>query len=219
MAAEDESENWDLASKRVRDEEGTVDEKVKSRILGARDRVDDAEFMLFIKAPAEGNITREAQIQGYSMAVRQYIRAILPLLRSDEIAKSTYFLEEVPIADFQVPPPNGSEEWRVLSQPGVDPIQHTKAVLPGSVPEPKRFQIYGLRNLLKRERISFEWFVELKPSSSVDESGVEHLVVDQPIPKYVYDEAVEQADLFLHNIGIGVDVGARKKDEQELNPF
>jgi len=216
----DDEKDWDDGNKRVRDEEGSVDEKVKRRILNSRERIDDTEFLLYVQTPAERRIDQQTQVEGYGMAVRQYIRSILPLLNSDDVVNAGRYRENVELANFEVPPPPGSENWTLLSRPDVNPRAHSDT-LPPSVkpPEPKRFAIKGLENLLAYERIHFEWFVNLSPHGAPNENATEHLVVDEPIPKSVYDAAVKHADLFLQEIGIGVDVGFQEIDDQDDNPF
>ena len=215
MSVDDTPQN-----KRVRDEEGNVDEKVKNRILTARKNIDDTEMLLYVQAPVEGRADAESQIEGYGMVVRQYIRSILPLLKSEEVIESDYYKDEVELANFEVPPPPGSENWPLLARDHVS-VQAVSDTLPPTFdpPEPKPFTLYGLQSILETERVEMEWVVELTRRPTPDGSGVEHLVVDEPLPKFVYDSAVEYADEFLQNIGIGVDIGFQEIDDQDTNPF
>lgn len=208
--------------KQVLDEEGTVDEKVKNRILKARERVDDAEAALFVDAPASDTpITPAQQHVGYRTIVRQYIRAIKPLLTSSEIPASDYYFAEVLLFKQEVPPPDGQYNWSRYYHESVDEQKITRdmGLSPGfEPPEPKEVKIQGLQEILERDEVTLRWSFDLNGSKGVAQTDVQNLSQSISLPKRVYDSAVEHADAFLQQAGIGLEIGSGDLDEDQLAP-
>lgn len=216
----EDEDHWDQQNKRVKDEEGTVDDRVKQRILNTRTNVDDTELLLFVQAPVEyGGITREKQLEGFGTVVRQYIRAVRPLLTSDEVVESDAYWQEKPICSFEVPPPDGEFPWSELYRLDKTRVNRQYGFPPSfTPPKSKRFELHGLRDLLNHERIEFDWRFRIYQHRQKHGSP-RHLQVNDPLPKHVYDRGIELADEFLQTVGIGVDVGFKEVDDQDVNPF
>ena len=93
----------------VLDEEDRISNRLKDRILDARDRVAEREDAAFVEAPLDDEIEISSQqaTQIWATTVRQYLRVIEPLLRSDEIKDSDYYYQELPLIEDTVTPPDG----------------------------------------------------------------------------------------------------------------
>jgi hypothetical protein len=49
--------------------------------------------------------------------------------------------------------------------------------------------------------------------------NVETLSKPVPVPKRVFDAAVEHADAFLQQAGVGLEIGHRETDDMDETPF
>jgi hypothetical protein len=219
----DNTENGEEPSQKVTDDEGTVDDRVKNRILKARERIDTAEAALYVDAPtSDTGITEKQQYLGYQAMVRQYIRAIKPLLTSEKIPQAEHYHSEVLLYEDMVAPPDSRRfKWSRFAN---DEIDDTKIKMEMGLryvdpPKPKRVSVEGLNEILTKDEISAHWSFDLLDSQGVAKTDVEHLDYRVPVPKRVYDSAVEQADAFLQQAGIGLEIGHREEDDPDTDPF
>lgn len=196
-------------------DDGSVDQKIKNRIISARNRVDEDEQYLYVHVPAD----RRAHLNGidrhnaWATSVRQYIRAIRPLLTSDRIERSTFYYHEVPLGVVEVVPPDkGGIEWSKFAQDDADEFKLKRSMgLPPNFdpPEAKEAKFTGLKDVLDRRGIHLTWSIDKKPgyASFQDKSQV-RLEVSRPIPKWVLEESVSRADEFLQQAGVGLEIGS-----------
>jgi hypothetical protein len=225
--------------KRVRDEEGSVDEKLKDRIIAARQRVDEREDSVFVEAPLEGAPLNQAQlVQIWSTTVKQYLRSIEPLLRSDDVSSSTYYYHEIPIVDETVHPKDGeysgtaadedeSHEyrWSLFRRDGVSPRQaieahdHNMITRAFDPPKPKKIEIHGLLDVLEKEGVKKEWNIVTNPDAIPPRQNMVSPVVGGPLERPWLSKAVRTADAFLQQAGISIDVGFQSADDPEENSF
>jgi len=222
-------ENGDTAdgSIEVIDDEGSVDQKIKNRISKARNRVDEVEQEIFIGVATdpEVNLGFGEKVQAWGMIVRQFVRTIRPLLTDEEIPGSQYYWTAVPLLEDTIAPPDGEYPWSRFDDEEADNRAIAQSMgLPaefatdGNPPEPKEVDLRGLRSVLERERISLSWSFEKRPQSIPPEAGPVHLSQDYPLPKSVYEAAVEHADAFLQEAGIGLELGKDGLDEDSIAP-
>lgn len=218
----DDNGNENESSQKVTDEEGTVDQKVKARILKARERVDDAEAVLYVDAPtSDVQVTRKQMHLGYVTMVRQFIRAIKPLLTSPKIPQADYYYSEVPLFETEVPPPDKRYEWSKFALPDVDEtkLKMEMGLRGVEPPRPKTVSVRGLNEVMTREEVNLQWSIDLNGGQKVAQSNMETLTRTFPLPKRVYDSAVEHADAFLQQAGVGLEIGHRQEDDPDDDPF
>ncbi|WP_136689987.1 hypothetical protein [Halorhabdus amylolytica] len=189
-------------------DDGSVDQKLKNRIIDARKRVDEREDQLFVQGLAAG-ISREEKTQAWGTVVRQYIRAIEPLLKSDDVKKAEYYYLQAYIGKQEIPPPDGEYPWSELAYADNTWALFTEYGLPANIdlPEPQEIEFEGLYSVLKQKQVSAQWQVDLKPESFGPGGEQDRLGVSYPVPKEVLEEAVSTADEFLQQAGIGLEIG------------
>lgn len=225
MSTDNQNDSDGRPARKVTDEEGTVDQKVKNRILKARERIDETEQELYIGAAIDGsvNLTPEKQQAGYAMMVRQYIRNLKPLLTSDDVEDSEYYWANVPIFEETFHPPDkDGYNWSLFAAEELDnaALKREMGLDPGfEPPEPKTFEIRGLRDVLDTRTIELTWRFDKYAGRGVAEADIEELHINHPLPKSVYERAVERADEFLQTAGVGLEIGHRQTDEPDDDPF
>lgn len=213
----------DYDSHRVIDEEGSVDAKVKERILNSREAINENENILFTQRAImpDINISRPQAIVAWGHSVRRYVRDVEILLSDDEIPESERYYEEIELGEVTLTPPDKSGyQFSLFSNPDLDNKQLKKRMaLPHDcdVPEPVTRTFNGLRSIIESEDvISHEWqfFVD----KTGPQSGWEIMTLEaqQPIPKDIYELAVRHTDQFLQKAGIGIETGTPEVyDESE----
>jgi hypothetical protein len=211
----------------VVDDEGSVDQKIKNRIIKARNRVDEVEQEIFIGVATDPEVTLRfgEKVQAWGMIVRQFIRTIRPLLTDDGIPGAHHYWTQVPLLDDTIAPPDGEYPWSRFGDEETDDMLIAQSIgLPpefatdDNPPEPKEIDIRGLRSVLERERVSLSWSFKKKPQAIPPESGPVHLSEDYPLPKSVYEAAVEHADAFLQEAGIGLELGKGGLESDSIAP-
>lgn len=225
----------------MRDEEGAVDKKLKNRIVKARDRVDEREDALFVGAPLEGAaLSQQEASRIWATSVRQYLRAIEPLLRSDDVAQSEHYYTGRVIVDQDVKPPDGvypqpgspmegvepqrRYNWSLFYRDDVDLQQaiqshdHDAFDRQFTPPEPKRITLKGLKSIIETETVSAEWAIVTNPGSIPPQQTQVFPSINAPLTREMLIESVRIADEFLQEAGIAIDVGYQEKDEEEDNP-
>jgi len=237
--------NWngeepEKASKRVVDEEKTVDQKIKSRIIDTRKRVAKREDDIFVGASLDDEITlsRPEQVNIWATSVRQFLRAIEPLLKSPEVEESHYFYEEIPIYEDMLYPRDGETllyvnggadtttqdiMWSLLKSDQItnrELEQRTHFSKSFEPPEPEPVKLHGLKSIIETEMISAGWTVPLNPGVLPgQDSYVAKPQIKQPLPKEALEKAVRIGDEFLQNAGIGLEIGHQQTDDKDKEPF
>jgi hypothetical protein len=211
----------------VIDEQNRIDNRLKDRILDARDRVAQNEDEVFIKTALDDDITRSQAelVQIWGTSVRQYLKTIEPLLRSDELTRAGYFYRDLPIIDKTVIPRDGATvivegnekykreiNWSRFFTSDIDNreiIRDTPLLAPGfKPPEARQVELSGLKDVIETTRISESWRVPLNPDAAFGEATrVAHPTYREPLSKSKLEYAVRKADQFLQEAGVGLEVG------------
>ena len=228
------SENNQNDTAQVLDEENRIDKRLKDRILDARERVAEREDEIFVGAPLDGEVdlAHDQLVSLWSTTVRQFLRTIEPLLRSDEIDISHHYYRELPILKDTLHPPDGPTELVTDGEPQDDPafIQWSlfysddiskREIIESSdpfsrefePPEPKTVELQGLKSVIEQEKISVSWEVPLNPGlTPANRTHVAYPRYNDPLSKPTLEYAVRKADEFLHNAGIGLEIGDPTKE-------
>lgn len=197
---------------KVDDEEGIVDKKVKNHITDLRRQIDADERRLYVELPSERSDfgRREANLY-WTTSVRQYLRAIKRLWAGEEDKSSVdnvnLYWETRKIAQIPlVPPPTDGIDLRPYYDGQLTRQQLIrKHDLPRDVdiPEPETKVFSGLQSVLETEAIQKQW--TMKTNDGHSPSDVEYVTfrIEQPLPKEVLESAVEYADNFLQQAGVG----------------
>lgn len=210
----------------VIDEENRIDKRLKDRILDARERVTEREDHAFVGAPLDDDValTHSQRTQIWATSVKQYLRVIEPLLRSDEISNSGYYYTELPIVQRTIYPPDGPTTiirgsgtetdtieiaWSMLYDDDIDTM---KQIMNNPLfgrgfesPEPKTFELSGLKDVIEKDGISVSWRVPL--SKQDIDPDIAQPVYETPLKKEWLEFAVRKADQFLQQAGIGLEIG------------
>lgn len=215
-------------------DDGQIDKRLKDRILDARERVAGREDDTFVGARLDGEVRlSHSQLVGiWATSVRQYLRAIEPLLRSDEIENSRHYYRELPIYKDTLRPPDGETTVLTLGSNNSDGVEEDVKQIPWDLfyneeisnrelttdydlisagfepPAPEPVTLQGLKSVIEKDVISAEWGVVLNPDSSpAEQTHIAKPQIAQPLSKSTLEYAVRKADEFLHNAGISPDIG------------
>lgn len=195
-------------------DDGTVDQRIKKRIIDARQRVDDREDYLYVEAPVEEGKTANGIQQDiyWGMVVKQFLRSIEPLLRSDEIEDSDEYYRAVSLGSVQLVPRDTERYPFQQYATGGLSEQRFKVTydLPRSVelPEPETVPFVGLKSVIETDGVvSQTWTIETNSWTDPANQGVIQTADERPVPKRIYENAVREADEFLQQAGIGLEIG------------
>jgi len=204
------SKNQDTNTAAVKDE-GTVDERVKQRILDARQRVDEREDYLYVQAPVEEGLSASPGEQDlyWGMVVKQFLRTIKPLLSNAHFDHAKRYAEEIRIGSMDfVPQDTDKYPFSQVAREQIDPQTFkTKFGLPqtADLPETKYMTFHGLESVLQTEGVERRvWTIETGSWSDPENAGVIQTANEQVVPKKIYEQALTHADEFLQRAGIGV---------------
>lgn len=212
MSGQNGTERRETA-REVEDKEGSVDQKLKTRIINARERVDEAEQAIFVEAATDPGISlsRDEQISVWGTVIRQFLRAIEPLLRDNDVKKSTKYYEEIEIGEEVLyPPPTDGYDFTLISQFDDETNIRRALGLPRGVdlPEPKVIEFTGLKDIIETDGIlSQQWLVKVDNSGPPPEHEYVKPTVQRMVSKQIFENSVRQADQFLQQAGIGLDLG------------
>ena len=201
----------------VDDDEGYVDRKVKDHILSLRRQVDDDERHLYAerRASPDHTISVGEANHFWGISVRQYLRGIKRLWGDDDeddIKGVNRYWGELTLGEVElVPPDTDGYEFSVCA----DTAQYSDIALKrflgipitAELPRVKTESFEGLRSVLETNRIEASWVV------TVDDTGpsVAHETIrlqrQLPVPKHILENAVEAADNFLQQAGLGFSTG------------
>lgn len=212
-------------SKQVKDEEGQVDQEVKTRILESRTRVNEREDALFngpLLEP-ELDISHEQAVISWGNTVRQFLRDIRPLLTNDDIRENEKYFENTEIGQMVlVPPDTGGYPFSKIATANRPDAQLIRALNlpPGvSLPRPHTITFEGLRSVLEHDTtVSHQWRVCVDATGPPPEQEWLYPTAEQPVGRRIYEQAVQVADEFLQQAGIGMETGLPVVDERS-EPF
>jgi hypothetical protein len=202
MATKENGDGFEVA------DDGEVDTKVKTRIINARQRVDDREDYLYVKAPVEQNLSvNQAEQDVYwGMIVKQFLRTIGPILRAEDLGDlAEKYREGVNLGSVELVPRNTEavpfEQYVRSDIPDVQfKLRHG---IPESVqmPEPVAREFVGLQSILETDPVLSEtWVIHDHNGDPVQTRD------ERPVPKHIYERAVTAADDFLQQVGIGAEI-------------
>jgi len=202
----------------LQDDEGIVDRKTKEHILNLRVMVDDDERELFVHKATdpEVGLSRERAIQHWSISVKQYLRGIKRLWHTDgksDVKNVEFYWQEKEISSFTlVPPDKNGYQFSLSAREEIDDEQLRMMLdLPRGVepPRPHTVTFEGLNDVLKTDTIEHTWFVYTEKSGAKPNWEQLTLQHRSPLPKELLEEAVEVADDFLQQAGLGFDITAQ----------
>jgi len=210
----------------ILDEEGTVHEKLKERIIQARDRVDNYENHVFIEATTDPEIQLRPneRVAIWGTSVKQYLRTIEPVLRSDEVTHSNKYYQQVHIGELTLYPPetDGYDFQRAARMNADDTtIRRALDLPPGTdLPQPTNRTFQGLQSIIEApETLQSQWEVCVNNAGPPPQHDYVYPQTQRTIPKQIYEDAVRHADEFRQQAGVGLDIGVPETDYQELDPF
>jgi len=202
------------ANKRVQDDENTVDQQYKTRIIEARERVDKAEQGLFVDVETDPEVQMAygEQVATWATIVKQFLRAIEPLLRHEDVPDSAEYYDDKEIGEMMLLPPNteGYEFELVGELQHHEPADIRRALdLPrgATLPQPRTKTFVGLKQVIEHPPVVEEsWVVKVDASGPPAEHKYVYPTTQQPVSKQIYIDAVRHADQFLQGAGIGLDI-------------
>lgn len=196
----------------VTDDENGVDQQLKQQVMAIRETVDNDERELYagrMRNPELGYTRSEAN-QDWALSVRQYLRSIKRLWSpGGKISGVRQYWEELPLGTVELMPPN-TKTYQFTAMAAAAERQPVAEVrrqygLPrgADVPRPYEKEFQGLKDILNTRVVEHSW------SITVDDSGPppahERVTVSNAsaVPKHVLENAVEAADAFLQQAGLG----------------
>lgn len=201
----------------INDEDGLVDKRTKQHIVNLRIEIDNDERELFVNWPKEQpqQYSELQAVQQWSVSVKQYLRAIKRLWHDEgdtsEVRNVDYYWQEKKIASYDlVPPDKDGYRFSLIGMQEMDANSIRRRIgLPqgAEVPKPVTISINGLEEVLNRDRISHSWTVYVDKSGAPPNWDDRTLTREIPLPRELLSDAVEVADDFLQQAGIGFKIG------------
>lgn len=217
MSVHENGEYADALGIEINDEEGLVDKKTKQHILNLRVEIDNDERELFVNWPRENprQFSQVQAVQQWAISVKQYLRAIKRLWhqesRDNQVRNVDHYWRERTIAQFElVPPDKDGYEFRLIGVEGMgkeDVRNELNLPRDAEIPTPTVISIDGLQDILTRDSIGHTWSVYTDKTGAKPNWEQMVLRKQMPVPKSVLEEAVEVADDFLQQAGIGFKIG------------
>lgn len=202
----------------VTDEENSVDQKLKNQVLQLRQTVDEDERNLYVGRlrDPEMKYTRQAANQDWALSIRQYLRSIKRLWDdSEDIAGVRYYWggqenaagDRLHLGTVELTPPDTQDrQFSMVARKDVDPRELRRALgLPRGVelPEPYTRPFVGLSDVLNNKVVENTWVVTVDDTGPPRAHETRVLPAAKPVPKHVLEAAVEAADAFLQQAGLG----------------
>lgn len=199
---------------RVEDEEEYTDKKTKQRILNERDMLNEAQHELFSARLINPDVdySQLDALMSWGNLVRSYLSDLSILLANDDLEHARYYRESVDLGSVQlVPPSKQGYDFGQIAYDGVteeDLIREWPGFGRGAeLPKPKTREFVGLSSLIKADPVvEAHWSVVKNPRASRPNQERLTLHAQQPVPKRIYEAALRQADQFLQECGIGLEI-------------
>lgn len=193
---------------RVTDEEHGVDQQLKSQVLDLRRIVDEDERALYVDRvrDPEQQYSRAAADQDWALSIRQYLRSIKRLWDDEgDISGVREYWQEKTLGEAVLVPPDikDYEFSKVEQAEHFTEAQLRRSIgLPRTVELPRvyRKSFDGLKSVLNNQIVECSWVIQVDDSPPYETVTVRNA---QPIPKHVLESAVEAADAFLQQAGLG----------------
>lgn len=193
---------------RVTDEEHSVDQQIKRQVVEIRRVVDEDERNLYVDRvrDPEQRYSRAAADQDWALSIRQYLRSIKRLWDEEgEIAGVRKFWENQPLGEaVLVPPDTDDHEFSLVAQRDSVPDARLRRAmgLPRNVELPSvyRHEFHGLKDVLNTRVVEHTWAIQVDATPPYETVTVQNA---KPIPKHILENALEAADAFLQQAGLG----------------
>lgn len=195
---------------KVTDDENGVDQQLKNQVLQIRQMVDQDERKLYVdmlRDPDLPHYSRTEANQDWRLSVCQYLRAIKRLWDdAEQISGVPEYWRQIKLGTVTLVPPDTDEyQFSAVTQDAPPAELRRYIGLPRGVdlPEPHVYTFNGLKDILNTRIISQQWTI------TVDNSGPppahKRVTVQDAkvIRKAVLENAVEAADAFLQQAGLG----------------
>lgn len=201
----------------IEDEDGVVDREVKKHVLSLRRQVDDDERSIYVEMVSDPayDLTVDSANEFWGISVRQYLRGIKRLWGKEEktdVRNVEKYWKKVNLGTEKLIPHDyaGYQFSLVAHADQYNDNELKRAIgLPrkADLPKPKKEEFKGLNSILSQNRIEASWVVQTKMTGPPPEHQSVTLHVEEPIPKHILENAVEAADTFLQQAGLGFEVG------------
>jgi len=201
----------------VDDDEGYVDRQVKDHILNLRRQIDDDERRLYAERRADptDSISVAEANHFWGLSIRQYLRGIKRLWGDDDtdVKGVDDYWDTVRLGRVTLTPPDKdgypfSKVAQARDASSIDMKRQLGVPLTAELPEPKTTEFYGLRSVLDENRIRERWEVTVEADGPAMAHQTILLTREIPVPKHILENAVEAADNFLQQAGLGFSTGA-----------
>jgi hypothetical protein len=197
---------------RVQDD-GSVDQRIKDRILDSRERVEEMEPQIYVEgALSPSTNLSEAELDHiYATLVRQYLRNIEPVLKSDSVEQAQFYYREKEIVTETIrPPESDGVDWAAFAMADDPvPLMRELGFSPDfEPPEPKTVEYRGLLDVIEKEQVTLSWTIVERPGAAPPNQSVTRLTRTWRPNQKVLNRAVRIADEFLQNAGIGLEIGS-----------
>lgn len=213
MSTDAEAGEADVGEVTVEDEEGVVDRKTKEHIMDLRKQVDNDERQIYIEGRAghEAGLSMAEANRFWGLSVRQYLRGIKRLwdddAKEEQVKRVGHYWSERDLGFVTIVPPDTPEyPFSIVEYDDHDDHELRQAIgLPreASLPRPYTKHFVGLNSVLQTVQIHKRWVVTVDaagPPPTHDQRVVEQRI---PVPKDILEAAVEAADNFLQQAGVG----------------
>lgn len=199
------------------DDDETLDKRIKENVMRVRQVLNDDERRLYVdRVRNEPGYTQADANADWGVSVRQYLREIKRLwsdtgdIQIRNVKKYWEQMQLAPEEELYPPDYNGFQFSLVRER---DQFHDDRALRDaiglgprGEIPEPKLVSFEGLMSVLERNRIEKTWAITTHRQGPPPEHNTEVVRRSLPLPKHVLENAVEAADNFLQQAGLGFDV-------------
>ena len=197
----------------VEDEGDVVDRQIKSHVLGLRKQIDEDERNIYVEMASDPtyDLSVDRANEFWGVSVRQYLRAIKRLWTTEDssnVRNVDHYWRELLIGREDITPPDTHTHQFSLVQYTEEYSEQElrRAIgLPrdAEVPKPKRVEFFGLNSILNHTKVAETWTVQTDTTGPPPEHSSVTLQTEMAIPKHILENAVEAADAFLQQAGLG----------------
>jgi len=206
---------------KVLDEEGDVDKRTKRWIRNNRERVDDTREQLFIESKTHPQIDlSEAELtQIWASSVETFLVSIEPLLRSNKVKDADKYYKEVPIGKQELVPPDvGRYQFSMVARRDHDEDTLRRMLdLPrdAEIPTPVTHSFEGLKSVIEApEILQYQWEVAVDTTGAPPEWEYVYPQAVSVVSKDIYRDALREADEFLQEANLGIEIGMPEVDDE-----
>lgn len=188
-------------------DDGDIDALFKQEMMRSLRRVNDREDYLYTEVPVEEGKSASPTEQDvyWGVTIKQFLRQIEQLLRSDEIEQAKQYYQEIEIGRVELVPRNTENAAFEDYANGVlreGEFRVRNNIMEQAELPQKEYEVFrGLKSVIDTTGVvSKEWRVPTKNGSVLATAD------EKAVPKKIYENAFREAIDFLGSIGIGFDV-------------